>query len=46
MLQSGHLVIRDSTLRRNPSDGFETDGYPGIFYRSDGPPRVTDSTIE
>jgi hypothetical protein len=44
--RSGHLVIRDSTLRRNPSDGFETDGYPGIFYLGEGPPRVMDSTIE
>ena len=29
--RSGTLVIRDSVLRYNPSDGFETRGYPGIF---------------
>jgi hypothetical protein len=29
--RSGSLVIRDSVLRYNPSDGFETRGYPGIF---------------
>ena len=28
--RTGHLSIAGSTLRRNPSDGFETD--PGIFY--------------
>ena len=30
--RSGSLRIEDSTLRRNPSDGFETRGYPGIFF--------------
>jgi hypothetical protein len=44
--RSGHLLIEDSTLRRNPSDGFETRGYPGIFYLGDGPPQVTNSIIE
>lgn len=44
--RSGHLVIDDATLRRNPSDGFETRGYPGIFYLGHGPPLVTDSIIE
>ncbi len=29
--RSGSLIIRDSVLRYNPSDGFETRGYPGIF---------------
>lgn len=29
--RSGSLIIRDSVLRHNPSDGFETRGYPGIF---------------
>ena len=28
--RTGTLEIRDSALRRNPSDGFETD--PGIFF--------------
>ena len=44
--RSGHLVIEDSQLRRNPSEGFETAGYPGIFYLGDGPPRVSGSLIE
>jgi hypothetical protein len=44
--RTGHLRIDRSTLARNPSDGFETDGFPGIFYLGDGPPQVTDSTLE
>jgi hypothetical protein len=33
-------------LRSNPSDEFETAGFPGIFYLGSGPPQVTDSTIQ
>jgi hypothetical protein len=44
--RSGSLVIEDSVLRRNPSDGFETQGYPGIFVLSAGDPDVVDSTLE
>jgi hypothetical protein len=44
--RSGTLRIEDSTLRRNPSDGFETAGFPGIFYLGRGPIQVIDSTIE
>jgi hypothetical protein len=44
--RSGTLVIRDSILRDNPSAGFETPGYPGIFVLADGDPQVTNSTIE
>jgi len=44
--RSGHLRIEDSTLRRNPSDGFETRGFPGIFYLGSGPIQVVNSTIE
>jgi len=44
--RSGHLVIRDSYLGNNPSDGFETAGYPGIFVLAHEPPQVTNSTIE
>jgi hypothetical protein len=44
--RSGHLVIRDSVLERNPSDGFETDGFPGIFVLAAEDPQVTNSTIE
>ena len=43
---SGTLRIEDSTLRRNPSDGFETRGFPGIFYLGDGPIQVVNSIIE
>ncbi len=44
--RTGHLVIADSVLTSNPSDGFETQGFPGIFVLADGPPQVTNSTIE
>ena len=44
--RSGSLVINDSLLSDNPSEGFETRGFPGIFYLGSGPPQVTDSTLE
>ncbi len=44
--RSGNLYIEDSELRRNPSLGFETAGYPGIFYLGSGPPIVTNSILE
>jgi hypothetical protein len=44
--RSGSLLIRDSTLRDNPSQGFETDGFPGIFVLARQPPQLTNSTIE
>ena len=44
--RSGRLNVFDSVLRRNPSDGFETRGYPGIFYLGNGDPAVTDSIVE
>ena len=43
--RTGELRIRSSTLERNPSLGFETPGYPGIFFLGAGAPQVTDSTI-
>jgi hypothetical protein len=43
--RSGELHISHSTLQRNPSHGFETPGYPGIFYLGNGPPQVSNSTI-
>jgi hypothetical protein len=43
---TGHLLIRDSALSGNPSAGFETTGYPGIFYLGSGPPQVSNSTIK
>lgn len=44
--QTGTLIIRDSFLSNNPSQGFETPGYPGIFVIANGDPQVTNSTIE
>jgi hypothetical protein len=44
--RSGTLSVRDSTLRDNPSDGFETTGYPGIFVLAKDPPDTTGSTLE
>lgn len=44
--RTGSLVIRDSVLRQNPSLGFETAGYPGIFVLARGAPLVSGSTIE
>lgn len=44
--RSGGLYIEDSTLSNNPSLGFETQGFPGIFYLGlDHDPVVTDSSI-
>lgn len=44
--RTGTLMIENSTLRGNPSAGFETPGYPGIFYLGNGDPQVTGSVIE
>jgi hypothetical protein len=34
-------------LRRNPGDGFETAGFPGIFYLGTGEaPTVSDATSQ
>jgi len=43
--RSGSIVIQDSTLTANPSAGFETAGYPGLFVLAKGPPEVTNSSI-
>lgn len=43
--RTGNLIIEDSVLRANPSDEFETSGFPGIFYLGDGPPQVSGSII-
>jgi hypothetical protein len=43
--RSGTLLIEDSVLRHNPSGGFETPGYPGIFVLANGPPIVINSII-
>jgi hypothetical protein len=44
--RSGTLVIKDSTLASNPSAGFETKGFPGIFVLAKGDPQVTGSTLK
>jgi hypothetical protein len=44
--RSGTLRIEDSILRRNPSDGFETAGYPGIFVLAAEDPTIVDSVLE
>ncbi len=43
--RTGELRIRNSTLTNNPSLGFETSGFPGIFFLGAGVPQVTNSTI-
>ena len=43
--RTGTLRIERSTLRRNPSQGFETRGFPGIFFLGARPPTVTASTL-
>lgn len=44
--RTGSLVIRNSVLIANPSDGFETNGYPGIFVLANGAPTVTGSLLD
>ncbi len=44
--RTGTMSISDSTLRRNPSDGFETQGYPGIFFLGATDPSVTGGVLE
>lgn len=43
---SGSLVIKDSILTGNPSGKFESPGYPGIFWKANTKPQVSNSTIE
>ena len=43
--RSGTMRIENSTLRRNPSRGFETSGLPGIFFLGARRPTVTGSTL-
>lgn len=44
--RTGHLNLSDSTLCSNPSLGFETDGYPGIFVLAAEDPSVSGGTLE
>ncbi|WP_433217173.1 hypothetical protein ACQP00_09165 [Dactylosporangium sp. CS-047395] len=43
--RTGTMSIDSSTLRKNPSAGFETDGFPGIFFLGARPPSVSGSTL-
>jgi hypothetical protein len=43
--RTGTLRIAHSRLHHNPSAGFETAGYPGIFFLGHGHPIVIDSTL-
>ncbi|MET0343148.1 MAG: hypothetical protein ABW252_19220 [Polyangiales bacterium] len=43
---SGTLSIAHSTFRDNPSDGFETDGLPGMFVQTNAKPTITQSTAD
>jgi hypothetical protein len=44
--RTGTMTIADSSLRRNPSEGFETSGYPGIFFLGASDPTLSGSTLE
>ncbi|GAA4575533.1 hypothetical protein GCM10023193_74330 [Planotetraspora kaengkrachanensis] len=43
--RTGTMSIEGSTLRRNPSAGFETAGFPGIFFLGARKPSVSSSTL-
>ncbi len=43
--RTGTMTIESSTLRRNPNAGFDTKGFPGIFFLGARNPTVTGSTI-
>ena len=43
--RTGTMSIESSTLRRNPNDGFHTQGFPGIFFLGARNPTVTGSTL-
>ncbi|WP_433271736.1 hypothetical protein ACQPZF_13510 [Actinosynnema sp. CS-041913] len=44
--RSGTMSVEGSTLRRNPSAGFETPGYRGIFFLGAADPAVSGSVIQ
>ena len=43
--RTGTLSIASSQLHRNPNDGFQTAGLPGIFFLGAHPPTITGSSI-
>jgi hypothetical protein len=44
--RTGTLHIDGSRLRGNASGGFETDGFPGIFFLGAHDPEIANSTLE
>ena len=44
--RTGTMTIKNSRLRHNPSAGFETAGYPGIFFLGAHNPTVSGSTLK
>jgi hypothetical protein len=43
--KTGKLTIEHSKLRDNPNAGFQTAGYPGIFFLGQGHPEVLSSSL-
>jgi hypothetical protein len=43
--RTGTMAITDSVLERNPSEGFETRGLPGIFFLGAAQPAITRSVL-
>jgi hypothetical protein len=43
--RTGKLQIESSTFASNPSSGFETTGYPGIFFLGSGKPQISGSKL-
>jgi len=43
--RTGRAFITSSVLLDNPSLGFETRGFPGVFHLGSAPPMVVDSTL-
>ena len=42
--RTGTVTLAASTLRRNPSRGFETGGLPGVFFLGARPPQILQGT--
>ncbi|WNI18996.1 hypothetical protein [Actinacidiphila sp. ITFR-21] len=43
--RTGTLAVHSSTLRANPSHGFETAGFPGVFFIGAGKPDVSGAAL-
>ncbi len=43
--RTGTMRVEGSTLRGNPSRGFETNGFPGVFFLGTRDPEVVGSTL-